>query len=238
MELVATKRTEMGRAAKALRTKGLIAAELYGPGQKNEHVSVTEKDFRRVFRASGETTLINLMLEGQKHPVMIHEVSTHPVSDAILNIDFYQVDLKKEIELKVPLIFSGEAPAVKEKGGVLIKSVTEISVRALPSDIPHNIEISIVPLADIGQSISLKDIPAPAGVKFLGDEKTVVATVIAKMTEEEEAKLAAEVDVSAVKSETEEKVAERAAEAATAPAEGAPAAAPGKPAEAKPAEKK
>lgn len=224
MELTAVKREQFGRAAKAVRAKGLIPAELYGGDVKNLHLSVNEKDFRRVFKQAGETTIVNLMVDGEKHPVLVSDVSLHPVTDAILSIDFYQVNLKEELEIKVPLQFTGEAPAVKEKGGVLVKSVSELKVRALPTDIPHTIEISLTALNDIGVSIHVKDITPPKGVKFLDDERTVVATVIAKMTEEEEAKLAATVDVTAVKSETEEKVAERAAEKeATKPAEGAAA---------------
>ncbi len=222
MELTATKRTELGRATKALRKKGFIPAELYGHGTKNVHLSVAEKDFKRVLRQAGETTLIDLMVDGTKHPVMIHEVAVHPVSDIFMNIDFYQVRLDEEIEIKVPIEFIGESAAVKEKGGVLIKSMAELRVKALPADIPKEIKVSLGPLAEIGASIHLKEIALPKGVKFLDNPETVVATVIAKMTEEEEAKLVAEaqVDVAEVKSEAEEKAAERAEEKAAAVPEG------------------
>ncbi len=225
MELTAVKRDQFGRAARLVREKGLIPAELYGNGIKNEHVAVAIKDFRRVLKQAGETTLITLVIDGKKHPVFIHEVTTHPVSDAIMSIDFYQVRMDEKLTMKVPLLFVGEASAVKEKGGVLVKAMSELKVEGLPADIPQNIEISLAPLSDIGSSIHVSDLSIAKNLKIVDDGRAVVATVIAKMTEEQEAKLAAATDVSTIKSETEEKVAERAAakEAGAAPAEAAPA---------------
>lgn len=214
MELTAVKREKFGRAVKPLRKQGLIPAELYGHGIENMHLSVSDKDFRRIFKDAGETTLINLVVDGKKHPVMIHDVARHSITDDILNIDFHQVRMDEKIEIDVPLVFTGEAPAVKEKGGVLVKSVSELAVSALPSNVPHDIKVDLSKLAEVGASIHIKDIDIPKDVKVLADPQTVVATVIAKMTEEEEAKLAAEVDVAAVKTEMEEKTEEKSKEEA------------------------
>lgn len=228
MELTAQKRTVFGKNVKDLRAKGLIPAELYGHGLKNEHLTVTLKEFRKVFRAAGESTMINLVLDSKKLPVLIHEVTVDPVTDALNTVDFYQVRLDEKMNIKVPLIFAGESPAVKEKQGVLVKAVSEIEIEAFPADIPHDIKIDITKLTDIGQSVKVGDLTIPANVKVLIDLETVVATVSARITEEEEAKMAATADVSEIKSEVEEKKEERAAakeegEKAT-PEDGAPAA--------------
>jgi large subunit ribosomal protein L25 len=101
----------------------------------------------------------------------------------------------------------GEAPAVKEHGGILNKSVAEIEVEALPGDLPHTLKIDLSKLTALNQSLYVKDIVVPKGVKFLIDPGTAVATVTEKMAEEVVAPVA--VDVAEVKVETEEKKAER-----------------------------
>ena len=93
MELVVQKREQFGREVVKLRKQGMIPAELYGRGVKNEHLAIPVKDFRRVFKQAGESTLIDVMVDGQKRPAMIYDVMTDPVTDEILNVDFYQIRL-------------------------------------------------------------------------------------------------------------------------------------------------
>lgn len=209
MELAAQKRDAFGRGVKALRGKGFIPAELYGHGVKNEHVAILAKDFQRVFREAGESALVHLFIEGEKHPVFIYDVAFDPVTDAVTAVDFYQVRLDRKIKVKVPFVFEGQSPAIKDKGGVLVKAVQEVEVEALPGSIPRELRVSIANLADIGQSVYMKNIDLPEGVKAMIDLDTVVASVIAKVTEEQEAAMAATVDVGSIKAEVEEKKAER-----------------------------
>ena len=187
----------------------------------------TAKEFKKVFKSAGESTMINLMVAGKKHPVMIHEVITDPRTDEITGIDFYQVRLDEKLKLKVPLQFVGESAGVKEKQGTLIKALSEVEVEALPQDLPHFIEVNIAKLADIGSNIHVKELVVPKGVKVLVDPEFVVATITARMTEEQEAKLAEAADVSTIKSEVEEKKEERAKEKEAVP-EAAAAAPTGK----------
>lgn len=223
LELVAQPRTQFGREVKQLRVKGLVPGELYGFGVKNEHVSVPMKEFMRLYKKAGESTLVDLMIDGKKHPVLINDVQFNPITDEIESVDFYQVRLDQKIRLKVPVNFVGEAPAVKEKGGVLVKALSEIEVEALPTEIPHQLEVNLKSLTDIGTSFAVSQITVPAGVRVLVDPTFVVVTVTARMTEEQEAALSAAADVSTIKTEGEEKK-EKAAEAA--PAEEGAAAAP------------
>lgn len=237
MELAVQKREQFGKKVKALRESGLIPAELYGHSVENLHLAVPKKDFAKVLKSAGESTMIQLVIGGAKRPVMIHEVMVDPVTDEVTAVDFYQVRLDEKIKVKVPIVFTGEAPAVKEKQGVLVKALTELEVEALPADLPREITVDLMGLKDIGQNIQIKDLKISANAKVQLNSEFVVATVIAKMTEEEEAKLSAEADLAAVKSETEEKKAERLEKqtseqkatdekAAAAPAAGAPAAKP------------
>lgn len=200
----------MGKVA-ALRRRGLIPIELYGKGVENLHLTAFLNDFKKVFKEAGENTVINAILDSKKYPAIIYDVAYDGVSGTVLNVDLYQVKMDEKIKLTVPVEFVGASPAVKEKNGLLIKSIHEIGVEALPADVPHNFEADISKITEIGQSLYIKDLVFPKGVKVLVDPETVVATVTAKLTEEEELAMqqAAGIGVEAVKVETEEKKAER-----------------------------
>ncbi len=210
MELAVQKREKFGKEVKALRREGFIPAELYGHGLENLHLSVPVKDFQKLFKQAGESTLITIAVGGDMRPAMIHDVSRDPITDEITSIDFYQVRLDEKIKVKVPLSFAGDSSAVKEKGGLLVKSMHEIEVEALPGSIPHSIEVDLTIIKDIGESVRVGDLKFPSGVKTHVVAETVVATVTEK-PKEEEVVAALEASVESVKVETEEKKAERAA---------------------------
>jgi len=202
MELIVQKREIFGKKVKALRKQGLIPAELYGHGLENIHLSVPAKDFSKLFKEAGESTIINLNLENKKLPVLIHEVSVDPLSDQIIHIDFYQVKMDEKITTSVPLEFIGEAPAVREKEGILVKAMQEVEVEALPADLPARIEVNLDELSEIGMSIYVKDLKVAKGVEILVEPETVVATVTEPVKEEVEEK---PITVEEVKVEAEEK---------------------------------
>jgi large subunit ribosomal protein L25 len=210
MDLQVQKRNMSDKAA-VLRKKGLIPVELYGKGSENIHSVVAVKDFKKVFKEAGENTVINAVLDGKKYPVIIHDVSYDGVSGDILNIDLYKVRMDEKIKLMIPIEFIGISPAVKEKNGLLIKSLQELEVEALPMDIPHALRVDVSKILEIGQSLYVKDLDLPKTAKALVGPDTVVATVTAKLTEEEELAMqqAAAVGVEEVKVESEEKKAER-----------------------------
>lgn len=222
MELAVQKRSILGRGVKALRKQGLVPAELYGKGVENFHLSVPAKEFKKVFKEAGENTVVNVMLDGKKHPVLINGVSFDPLSGNIQSVDLYQIRMDEKLKVNVPLEFVGVAPAVKGENGILVKALQEVAVEALPMDIPRDFKVDLSKLATIGQSVYVKDLSVPAGVKVLVVPETVVATVTAQVTEEEELAMreAAGVGAETVKVETEEKKAEREAAKAAAPEAG------------------
>lgn len=177
----------------------------------------------------------------ERRPVLIYDVQTDSLTDQIINVDFYQVRMDEKIKINVPLEFVGESPAVKNQGGILVKAVQEIGVEALPDKIPHSLKVDLSRITELNQSIALKDLEISPDVKVLMDLGSVVAIVKPPLTEEQEAKLAAEVKPEDIKVETEEKKVERAAEKAAAgevqPAAGA-ALSSAKASEGKPASEK
>jgi len=210
MELQVQKREQAGKSD-ALRRTGLIPFELYGKGVQNLHLTASVKEFKKVLKEAGENTIVNAVLDGKKYPVIIHEVHRHGVSGDILNVDLYQIRMDEKIKLMVPLEFIGVSLAVKEKNGLLVKPIHEVEVEALPMNVPHTLLVDISKITEIGQSLYVKDLDLPKSAKVLFAPETVIATVTAKVTEEEE--LAKQQEAGAgletVKVETEEKKAER-----------------------------
>lgn len=216
ISLQAVIRNNFGRKTGRARNQGKIPAVVYGPGVKNATIEVEEKEFIKVLRKAGESSLVELLVEKdpasakasageEKRPVLIHEIQKDPVSDKIIHVDFYQADLKEEVEVQSPLAFGGVAPAEKELGGTLNKNMLEIEVKALPMNLPHEIKVDISGLKTFQDHILVKDLVLPANVTVLKKPDEIVAQVLEPRKVEEE--LAAEIkeDVEAVGSAKEEK---------------------------------
>src|SRR3989344_1351019 len=166
------RREKLRKKVKDLRKKGITPAVLYGPEIKNLLLEVNLKNFKNILKKAGESSLINLKIEG-----------------APIHIDFYQPILSKEIEVVVPLIFEGEAPVLKDMGGTLIKEIYELKVRALPKNLPHEITVDISKLKKFEDEILIKDLILPEGVKtHRGPDEIVVLAVPPAKVEEELAK--------------------------------------------------
>ncbi len=212
MDLAVTKREKFGKHTKALRKEGLIPAELYGHGVANLHLSVPVKEFAKVFKEAGESTVVTLLTEAGKKPALIHEVVRDALTSEVAHVDFYEVRMDEKIKTHVPLVFTGEAPAVKEKAAILNKSMSEIEVEALPNDLPHEFTVNLALLTDIDKSVYVRDLVVPAGVKVLVAENTPIVTATPPALKEEVKVEEPVADVSTVKVESDEKKAERAAE--------------------------
>ena len=209
MELSVQPRTIVGKKVRTLRREGLIPAELYGHGVKNVHLSVPAKEFGKVFKEAGATTVITLNVGKEKHAVMIHEVLHDRVLSHVVHVDFHEVRMDEKIRAHVPVEFVGESPAVKEFAAIINKALAEIEVEAFPQDIPHSFIVDLAVLDVIDKSIYVKDLVVPKGVELDIDPETVIATATPPKAVEEVVVEEAPVDVSAIKSEAEEKKAER-----------------------------
>lgn len=214
--ILKTKKREIfGKKNKVLREKGIIPAVLYGKKTESISLAVNLKDFEEIFKRTGETDIFNLEIEGEKKPrnVIVQEVKRHFVTNWPIHIDFYEVEMDKPITTPVPITLVGESPAVKT-GGILIQSMDEIEIEALPKDIPHEISVDVSGLKEIGQTIYVKDLALKDGIKVKVDLNTPVATISAPISEEElekelgRVKAAEEVEVSGAKEEKEEEAKE------------------------------
>ncbi len=185
--LQASKRKETKRKVKELLAKGMIPAILYGPQTKEMLLSVEKKQFDKIFRDAGESTLVSLQIENEEKPVLIYDLQRDPITGQVTHVDFYQPSLNKKIEIMVPLVFEGDPPAVKDLGGTLIKNIQEMRVRALPQELPHELKVSVAKLLTFDDRVLVKDIEVLPNVEFVGHNlEDIVAQVVPPEKVEEE----------------------------------------------------
>jgi len=207
MELIAQLRDQLNKGGnRTSREGGLVPAELYGHGLKNQHISVNAKEFMKALKETGESTVLQLVIDKKKHPVMIHDIQKNPLTNTVRHIDFYEVRMDEKTTAHILFTFIGEAPAVKEKKGTLNKAMSELEVEALPSDLPHDIEVSLASLTEVGMSIHVKDLNLSSKVKALIDPEAAIVTVVPLADEEV---VAAPITIEDVKVESDLKKAER-----------------------------
>lgn len=183
--LQAKYRTELGRKVKPLRRGGFLPAVVYGEGVPSKSITVSYKDFEKVYREAGESTIVDLDVDGKQFNVLIQDIARDPIRGDLVHADFYAVRMDKVLRTKVPLAFIGESPAVKNEGGVLVKVVQEIEVEALPKDLPREIRVDVSQLAALESRIKIQDLTILQGVKLIGDPDEVLVIVEKPRAEEE-----------------------------------------------------
>ncbi len=207
-------------SVEALRKAGKIPAVFYGPKEASTPVTVAAPEFIKVFKKAGESSVIELAGVGETHQAVIKDVSEDAVSGQILHADFYVIEKGKKLELSIPLIFTGVAPAVKELGGILVKVVHQLKVKALPKDFPQNLTVDISSLATFESSIHASAITLPAGVELVEKADEVIAAIAKPVEEVEEAPAA--IDLESIEVEKKGKKEEEGAEGEKAPAAAKP----------------
>ena len=167
------------RESRRLRKQGLIPGVLYGRGHDPRVISIPERELRRVLTgAHGLHAILDVVLEGERttHPSILKEYQRDPVRGALAHVDLLEVRLDRPIQAQVVVELVGEPEGVKE-GGVLSQVTREITVEALPMDVPDRIELDVSGMA-MGDTLRLADLARQDGVTFLDDpEETVLATV-------------------------------------------------------------
>lgn len=197
--LQAEQRETFGKKVSALRDQSRIPAVVYGPGTENVNISLGLQEFEKVYRAAGESTLIDLVVAGgQPVKILIHDIQRDALSNKAVHADLYRVNMKEKLTTHVAFEFVGESKAVKEKGGILVKNISEVEIRCLPTDLVSEIEIDLTPLADLESVIRVKDIALPKGLELMHqDLEDIIAIVTPPVSEEELRKMEEEGSVKA-----------------------------------------
>ncbi|MCR4311040.1 MAG: 50S ribosomal protein L25, partial [Candidatus Taylorbacteria bacterium] len=188
-----------GAKLDTLRKEGVIPAVFYGAGKTTTSISVPNIDFKKVWKDAGESSAVKLSMTEGDIDVLIHEVQVDPVTDQPIHVDFLVIDMKKKIQVGVPLVFEGISGVVKGGIGNLVKVLHEIEIEALPADLPHSLSVDISKLNTLEDEVTVADIKLPAGVVAVTDGGDIVVSVVAQVEEKEE--VAAPVDLSAIEVE-------------------------------------
>lgn len=157
--LKAEERTIFGKKVKHLRREGILPGHVFGNGLDTESVQVTFKDFATIYGQVGETGLINLKIgEERVKPVLIREAQYDPVRGTVLNIDFYQVNLKEKVKVYVPIELIGdqdEIELVHSGEAVVLQPTAEVEIECLPTDLIDKIEVNISVLKNVEDAITV-----------------------------------------------------------------------------------
>lgn len=168
-----------------LRESGYVPGVVYGLQVGNRTIKMNKKDFKKIFSMAGESALIDLEIDNKQiGKVIINDYQLDPVSDDIIHVDLYQVRMDKKIEIKIPIIFKGEAPVVKNKGGVLVKNHDKIEIKCLPGDLIHNVEVDLCGLDEIDKSIRVKDLKFSDKIEIMMNPEEVIAIIVSLREEE------------------------------------------------------
>lgn len=186
IELIAHKR-DFSISPNAMRKQGLLPVILYGRETDAVPLSIPFDVFEKLHKEVGETTIIDLKIEGESKPrsVLIKNLQFDPVTDNYIHIDLYQIKVGEKLRATVPLRFVGESLAVKDLEGILVTNKNEIEVECLPKDLPRDIEVDISVLKEIDDSIILKDLKIPKEVELLDDIDESIIVVTPPTVEEE-----------------------------------------------------
>jgi len=210
IELVAACREIRGKKVRFLRRRGLTPANLYGHNVESTALQIETSELKHALSKAGMSSLIALKVDGTKLPkmVIVRDVQREPLSGEFLHVDLYQVKMEEKIKLEVPLLLVGEAPAIKERGGILVQNMSSLEVECLPANMPHNFEVDLSVLKEIDQAVHVRDIHTDEDVSILTDPDQAIVQIARSRVEVEIAEeVAAAEAVVEVKAEVvEEKV--------------------------------
>ncbi len=191
IDVTGQKRVELGKkATKALRKEGLVPCNLYGLAEKDGKpealaFAISEKEVRKIVYTP-HIYVINLIIDGESHTAILKELQFHPVTDAVLHIDFFEVNDQKPITIGIPVKLVGLAQGVKD-GGRMNLSIRKIAVTAPYQQIPEHLDVDVTNL-HIGKSIKVGELSFD-GLEIATSKEVIVCTI--KMTRSAKSAMAA-----------------------------------------------
>ena len=193
----------------AVRAQGFVPAVYYGHKEKATPCVFEAKEFGKVWKEAGESTVVTLDLPKGKMNALIYEVQVDPVRGQPIHADFYILEKGQEVTVHIPLEFTGISAAVKDLGGSLVKVLHEVEIKAQPENLPHNFVIDISSLDALDSQILADSIVLPKGVTLITHGTDVIAAIaVAK----EEVAEASAIDLASIEVEKKGKKEEEAIE--------------------------
>jgi large subunit ribosomal protein L25 len=182
--LEAKRREITGKRIRALRNQGLLPAIMYGSGIEPQPLELDQLEANKVLIRSSGSTLIELNIEKDIHHVLVREIQRDVIRRNILHVDFLKVAMDVKIKAEVPIEFVGEAPAIKNLGGVLVPGINMIEVEALPNDLINSVPVDLTVLEEIDDTITVADLEVDEAISILTEAEEVIARIVYQVEEE------------------------------------------------------
>ena len=188
LTLKATSRDTFGKKTRFLRRQGMTPAHLFGHNLKSLSLQCLTAELKHILAQAGTTTLLDLTIDNEKRPrkVLIREIQKDVFGRQLLHVDFYQVKLTEKIKADVPIVLTGEAPALKLKGRFLMHTLDSISIECLPDKLPPEIRIDLSPLEEVEQAIHVRDLVLDKDITVANDPDQLIVKVSEKVVAEVE----------------------------------------------------
>ena len=182
------KRNTFGKKNKSLRSTGVIPVNMYGLGD-SVSLQVKEDTLYKTLKEAGYTTPIKISVDGKNETyTLVRNVDRHPVTDALVHVDFLRVDMEKEIEVQVPVLLTNQddAPGTRGGAGVVTQGVYEVTILAKPLEILSELQADCSILENLEMYVLAKDLDIPEGSVLTSDEEAQIAWIQPPRVQEEE----------------------------------------------------
>ena len=178
LQIQATTRKTDG---KVVRDEQTIPAVVYGKNQEAISLSIPRGDFLKVYNQASSSTIIELIVDGEKdsHDVLIHDVQVDSARNEIIHLDFYATTKGQALQTEVPLQLTGEAPGARE--GLLVTVRDNIEISAKPKDLPEHIEVDVTKLEKVGDNVTIGELKLPAGVSLVNNDEEFLGEPVVKI---------------------------------------------------------
>ena len=172
-------RSVTGKKVGRLRRQGIVPVHIYGGEKGPVSLQADGHTLSRMLPDVGTNVAVGVNVPGEAGETIcfVREVQRHPVSEALLHVDFMRVDAEQRLRADVPLVMLGEAPAVRD-GGTLVQQMSSVPVEALPLEMPASIEVDVSGMEAFDTSVHISDLAITAGVDILAEAEDVICRVL------------------------------------------------------------
>ncbi len=194
IELQADNREVTGKEVRFLRRKNITPVHLFGSGLKSLTLQCGTTELEKSLAQAAETRIITLKVGNEKktRPILVREVQRESLTGKLLHVDFYQVNMEEKVEVEVPIVLTGKAPALEIKDNTLLRGLDALTIECLPANIPASLEVNVGSLTEAGQTIRVKDVTVSPDITVLSNPEGVLVTIVARPKEKVEEKVVVE----------------------------------------------
>jgi large subunit ribosomal protein L25 len=179
LSLKANSRDITGKGVKFLRRQGLTPLHLFGHDVASLALQSETTKVEKSLSQAGETRLISLTIDKERktRPVLVREIQRDPISGRLIHVDLYQVKMDERVQVEVPIILVGKAPALETKNNTIQQELNSLDIEAFPGKIPAAFKVDVSSLAEAGQLIRVKDLEVDPEIVVTTNAERVVVTI-------------------------------------------------------------